>query len=46
MDDEEFFQFCQLNPTLRIERTTEGHINVTVRRETEQGGETENLLLD
>jgi Uma2 family endonuclease len=28
MDDEEFFQFCQLNPELQIERTSEGDIIV------------------
>ncbi len=26
MNDEEFFEFCQLNPELRIERTSEGDI--------------------
>jgi Uma2 family endonuclease len=29
MNDEEFFEFCQLNPELRIERTSEGDIIVT-----------------
>jgi len=29
MSDDEFFQFCQLNPELRIERTSEGDIIVT-----------------
>ena len=43
MDDEEFFQFCQLNPALRIERTSEGDINVMVRREEAEGGGTESL---
>jgi Uma2 family endonuclease len=28
MNDDEFFQFCQLNPELRIERTSEGDIIV------------------
>jgi len=28
MNDEEFFEFCQLNPALRIERTSEGDIIV------------------
>lgn len=28
MNDEEFFQFCQLNPELRIERTSGGNIIV------------------
>lgn len=28
MNDEEFFEFCQLNPELRIERTSEGDIIV------------------
>jgi Uma2 family endonuclease len=28
MNDEEFFEFCQLNPDLRIERTSEGDIIV------------------
>lgn len=28
MNDDEFFQFCQLNPELRIERTSEGDILV------------------
>lgn len=28
MNDEEYFEFCQLNPELRIERTTEGDIVV------------------
>ena len=28
MNDEEFFMFCQLNPELRIERTSEGDIIV------------------
>jgi Uma2 family endonuclease len=28
MSDDEFFQFCQLNPELRIERTSEGDIIV------------------
>ena len=28
MNDEEFFMFCQLNPELRIERTSEGDIFV------------------
>ena len=28
MNDEEFFDFCQLNPELRIERTSEGDIIV------------------
>ena len=44
MDDEEFFKFCQLNPALRIKRTTEGHINVTVQREKNRSGETEPLF--
>ena len=29
MDDDEYFQFCQLNPELHIERTSEGDIIVT-----------------
>lgn len=29
MNDEEFFMFCQLNPELRIERTSGGNIIVT-----------------
>jgi Uma2 family endonuclease len=29
MNDEEFFEFCQLNPELRIERTSGGDIIVT-----------------
>jgi Uma2 family endonuclease len=29
MDDDEYFQFCQLNPELHIERTSEGDIVVT-----------------
>lgn len=28
MSDEEFFEFCQLNPELRIERSSEGDVNV------------------
>jgi Uma2 family endonuclease len=28
MNDEEFFEFCQLNPELRIERSSEGDITV------------------
>lgn len=30
MTDEEFFEFCQLNPELRIERTAEGEIIISI----------------
>ena len=30
MDDEQFFQFCQLNRDLRIERSAEGDIIIMV----------------
>ena len=28
MTDDEYFQFCQVNPDLRIERTAEGDIRI------------------
>ena len=38
MTDDEFFEFCQLNPDLRIERTAEGEIIMR----SPAGGETAN----
>lgn len=44
MSEDEFFDFCQLNRDLRIERTSEGDIIIMPPTGTETGGRNFNLL--
>ena len=44
MDDDEYFQFCQLNPELHIERTSEGDIIVMAPTGGESGRQNAKLI--
>jgi Uma2 family endonuclease len=45
MNDDEFFQFCQLNPELRIERTSEGDIIVMAPTGGKTGSQNAKLIV-
>ena len=44
MDDEQFFEFCQINRELRIERTSEGEIMIMSPTGSETGGRNFDLI--
>ena len=44
MDDEQFFEFCQINRELRIERTSEGEIIIMPPTGSETGGRNFDLI--